>query len=150
MLVIQNISLSFKLIFKIKNMKKIYLIPLILTLFLVSSCKVTQQDYSFQHHGTDTIKSNADFSYVAHNVMGKAKTTIKMSAWKKMKQEMALDGLLSEAKSNLPKLTDNQAYANLSVDRLVTTTGSPTQGGGVVVEELTIEVVVSTDIIQYK
>jgi hypothetical protein len=66
-----------------------------------------------------------------------------------MKQEMALDGLMSEAKSNLPKLGDNQAYANLSVDKLTTVTGSPTQGG-LVVEQITIEVVVSTDIIQYK
>ena len=130
-------------------MKKMYLLTLLFTLFLVSSCSVTQQSYSFLHHGTDTIKSNADFKYVAHNVKGKAKTTIKMSAWKKMKQEMALDGLMSEAKSNLPKLTDNQAYANLSVDRLVTTTGQPTTGG-LVVEQITIEVVVSTDIIQYE
>tara|TARA_B100000768_G_scaffold154573_1_gene151294 strand:+ start:100 stop:492 length:393 start_codon:yes stop_codon:yes gene_type:complete len=130
-------------------MKKNYLLPLLFTLFLVSSCSVTQQSYSFSHHGTDTIKSNADFKYVAHNVKGKAKTTIKMSAWKKMKQEMALDGLMSEAKSNLPKLTDNQAYANLSVDKLVTTTGQPTTGG-LVVEQITIEVVVSTDIIQYE
>ena len=130
-------------------MKKNYLLPLLFTLFLVSSCSVTQQSYSFLHHGTDTIKSNADFKYVAHNVKGKAKTTIKMSAWKKMKQEMALDGLMSEAKSNLPKLTDNQAYANLSVDKLVTTTGQPTSGG-LVVEQITIEVVVSTDIIQYE
>ena len=130
-------------------MKKNYLLPLLFTLFLVSSCSVTQQSYSFLHHGTDTIKSNADFKYVAHNVKGKAKTTIKMSAWKKMKQEMALDGLMSEAKSNLPKLTDNQAYANLSVDKLVTTTGQPTTGG-LVVEQITIEVVVSTDIIQYE
>jgi hypothetical protein len=135
---------------KNKIMKKIYLLPLLFTLLFVTSCSVTQQSYSFLHHGTDTLKSNADFKYVAHNVKGKAKTTIKMSAWKKMKQEMALDGLMSEAKSNLPKLTDNQAYANLSVDRLVTTTGTPTQGGGVVVEQITIEVVVSTDIIQYE
>ena len=131
-------------------MKKIYLLPLLFTLLFVTSCSVTQQSYSFLHHGTDTLKSNADFKYVAHNVKGKAKTTIKMSAWKKMKQEMALDGLMSEAKSNLPKLSDNQAYANLSVDRLVTTTGTPTQGGGVVAEQITIEVVVSTDIIQYE
>jgi hypothetical protein len=135
---------------KNKIMKKIYLLPLLFTLLFVTSCSVTQQSYSFLHHGTDTLKSNADFKYVAHNVKGKAKTTIKMSAWKKMKQEMALDGLMSEAKSNLPKLSDNQAYANLSVDRLVTTTGTPTQGGGVVVEQITIEVVVSTDIIQYE
>ena len=31
---------------------------------------------------------------------------------------MATDGLLSEAKSNLPKLKENQAFANMSFDRL--------------------------------
>ena len=127
-------------------MKKIYLLPLLFTLFLVSSCSVTRQDYSFSHHGTDTIKSNADFDYVARNVMGKAKTSIKMSAWKKMKQQMALNGLMSEAKGNLPVLTANQAFANLSIDVLQTTNGSSSGS----VTEITIEVVVSADIIQYE
>ena len=127
-------------------MKKIYLLPLLFTLFLVSSCSVTRQSYSFEHHGTDTIKSNADFDYVARNVMGKAKTSIKMSAWKKMKQQMALNGLMSEAKGNLPVLTANQAFANLSIDVLQTTNGSSSGS----VTEITIEVVVSADIIQYE
>ena len=127
-------------------MKKIYLLPLLFTLFLVSSCSVTRQDYSFSHHGTDTIKSNADFDYVARNVMGKAKTSIKMSAWKKMKQQMALNGLMSEAKGNLPVLTANQAFANLSIDVLQTTNGSSSGS----IFEITIEVVVSADIIQYE
>ena len=127
-------------------MKKIYLLPLLFTLFLVSSCSVTRQDYSFSHHGTDTIKSNADFDYVARNVMGKAKTSIKMSAWKKMKQQMALNGLMSQAKGNLPVLTANQAFANLSIDVLQTTNGSSSGS----VTEITIEVVVSADIIQYE
>ena len=60
-------------------MKKIYLLPLIFTLLLFTSCSVTQQSYSYQHHGTDTLKSNSDFKYVAHNVKGKAKSTIKIS-----------------------------------------------------------------------
>ena len=127
-------------------MKKIYLLPLLFTLFLVSSCSVTRQDYSFSHHGTDTIKSNADFDYVARNVLGKAKTSLKMSAWKKMKQQMALNGLMSEAKGNLPVLTANQAFANLSIDVLQTTNGSSSGS----VTEITIEVVVSADIIQYE
>jgi len=127
-------------------MKKIYLLPLLFTLFLVSSCSVTRQSYSFEHHGTDTIKSNADFDYVARNVLGKAKTSLKMSAWKKMKQQMALNGLMSEAKGNLPVLTANQAFANLSIDVLQTTNGSSSGS----VTEITIEVVVSADIIQYE
>ena len=127
-------------------MKKIYLLPLLFTLFLVSSCSVTRQSYSFEHHGTDTIKSNADFDYVARNVMGKAKTSIKMSAWKKMKQQMALNGLMSQAKGNLPVLTANQAFANLSIDVLQTTNGSSSGS----IFEITIEVVVSADIIQYE
>ena len=127
-------------------MKKIYLLPLLFTLFLVSSCSVTRQSYSFEHHGTDTIKSNADFDYVARNVMGKAKTSIKMSAWKKMKQQMALNGLMSQAKGNLPVLTANQAFANLSIDVLETTNGSSSGS----IFEITIEVVVSADIIQYE
>ena len=127
-------------------MKKIYLLPLLFTLFLVTSCSVTRQSYSFEHHGTDTIKSNADFDYVARNVLGKAKTSLKMSAWKKMKQQMALNGLMSEAKGNLPVLTANQAFANLSIDVLQTTNGSSSGS----VTEITIEVVVSADIIQYE
>ena len=71
-----------------------------------------------------------------------------MSAWKKMKQEMALNGLMTKAKENLPVLTDNQAFANFSIDRLVTTTGSPTSAG-VSATSITVEIVISTDIIEY-
>lgn len=118
-------------------------------LVILSSCSITQQTYSFSHHGTDSIKTNSDFSYVQRNVLGKAKSTIKISAWNKLKQQMATNGLLSEAKGNLPKLKDNQAYANVSIDQLTTTKGSPTSGG-VDVREITIEVIVSADIIQYQ
>tara|TARA_B100000780_G_C21076779_1_gene433476 strand:- start:884 stop:1276 length:393 start_codon:yes stop_codon:yes gene_type:complete len=129
-------------------MKNFYLLTILFTLFLVSSCSVTQQSYSYEHHGTDSIRLDSDFKYVARNVTGKAKTTIKMSAWKKMKQEMALNGLMTKAKENLPVLTDNQAFANFSIDRLVTTTGSPTSAG-VSATSITVEIVISTDIIEY-
>ena len=80
--------------------------------------------------------------------MGKAKTTYKVSSYRKYKQEMAPDGLLSEAKSRLPELKDNQAFANLSIDVLETKSGSPTPAG-INATEITIEVVISADIIEY-
>ena len=129
-------------------MKNFYLPLLLLLAFSITSCSITQQTYSFQHHGTDSVRSNSNFKYVAKNVMGKAKSTIKLSAWKKMRQQMATDGLLSEAKSRLPELKDNQIYANVSIDVLKTEKGSPT-AAGVNVTELTLEVVVSADIIEY-
>ena len=130
-------------------MKNYLILTLVLFGFLASSCSVTHQAYSFTHHGTDMLKTNGNWKYVAKDVMGKAKTTIKLSAWKKMEQSMVTDGLLATAKSRLPALKDNQGFANLSIDQLVTTEGTPSTGGGMIVREITIEVVVSTDIIEY-
>ena len=121
---------------------------LVLAMLFLTSCSITQHTYSFTHHGTESIKTDSNFKYVALNVMGKAKTTYKVSSYKKYKQEMAPDGLLSEAKSRLPELQDNQAYANLSIDVLTTRNGTATSAG-INTKEITIEVVVSTDIIQY-
>lgn len=129
-------------------MKSIYFTFLLLLVLSFTSCSITQQSYQFSHHGTDNVKSNSDFKYVARNVMGKAKSTIKLNQWNKLKQDMAANGLLSEAKSRLPELKDNQIFANLSVDVLTTKKGTPTSGG-MAVTELTLEVVVSADIIEY-
>jgi hypothetical protein len=128
-------------------MKNSIIFALLISLVL-SSCSITQQTYDFYHHGTDSIRTNSNFKYVQTGVMGKAKSTIKMSVWNKMKQDMATDGLLAEAKSNLPSLKNNQAYANMSVDVLHTTKGLPTSGG-MNTTEYTIEVVVSCDVIEY-
>lgn len=95
------------------------------------------------------LRTNGNWKYVAKNVMGKAKTTIKLSAWKKMEQSVVTDGLLATAKSRLPDLTDNQGWANMSIDKLVTTMGKSDGMGGVLVKEITVEVVVSADIIEY-
>jgi hypothetical protein len=100
------------------------------------------------HHGTESIKTDSNFKYVAKNVMGKAKTTYYVSSYRKNKQEIAPDGLLSEAKSRLPELKDNQAYANLSIDVLKTLKGKRV-GATIDTKEITIEVVVSADIIEY-
>ncbi|MFL3001148.1 MAG: hypothetical protein ACJZ0Y_03145 [Cytophagales bacterium] len=121
------------------------------TLFciLFSSCTITRQFYAFDHHGTTSIKTNSDYKYVARNVMGKAKSTIRLSAWKKMSQSVVSDGMLADAKAELPALKDNQAYANLSVDVLRTETGTPAGAGGINIKEIVLEVVVSADIIEY-
>ena len=129
-------------------MKKHYSLLLLLVL-LLSSCTITRQYYDFQHHGTDSIRTDSNFRYVDRNVMGKAKTTYKYNDWKKTKkQNIVANGLLSEAKGNLPDLKDNQAFANLSIDILNTEMGTPTSAG-IAVKELTVEVVVSADIIEY-
>ncbi len=127
-------------------MKKISF--LLLFVFFLTSCSVTQQTYDFVHHGTESIKTNSNFKYVAKNVMGKAKTTYYVSSYRKNKQEMAPEGLMSEAKSRLPELKDNQAYANLSIDVLKTLKGNRV-GATIDATEITIEVVVSADIIEY-
>ena len=59
-----------------------------------------------------------------------------------------LETKISEAKSNLPELKANQIYANLSVDVLRTDKGQATSAG-LNITEITIEVVVSADIIEY-
>ena len=125
-----------------------YLSFAFLVSIMVTSCGITSQTYDFFHHGTDSIKTDSDFRYVERNVMGKAKTTYKIGTWRKMSQDMVTSGLLSKAKSNMPALKDNQAFANMSIDVLKTSKGTPTSGG-VSVSEYTLEVVVSADIIEY-
>jgi len=117
-------------------------------ILLLSSCSITQQTYSFEHHGTESIKTDSNFKYVTRNVLGKAKTTYQVSSYRNYKQQIAPDGLLSEAKSRLPVLKDNQAFANFSIDVIETRHGSPSPAG-INTKELTIEVVLSADIIEY-
>ena len=61
--------------------------------------------------------------------------------------------MIADAKANLHSLhplKENQAYANLTIDILNTTKGTPQSTGGVYVEEVTLEAVVSADIIEYE
>ena len=60
---------------------------------------------------------------------------------------------MADAKANLNKLHPlgpNQAYANLTIDVLETTSGTPTSTGAIIVEEITLEAVVSADVIEYE
>ena len=122
-----------------------------LVIILFSGCSIIETNYSFYHHGTESIKTNSNFKYVEYNVKGKAKTTYYPNKLRK-KQETVKDGLIAAAKENLNKnypLGDNQAFANLSIDVLDTRKGQPVYGGGVEVSAITIEVVISADIIEY-
>ena len=61
------------------------------------------------------------------------------------------EGLIADAKKNLSlqhPLSNNQAYANLTIDILNTSKGTATQYG-VIATEITIEAVISADIIEY-
>ena len=130
-------------------MKKLIYLPFVFLLSIMfTSCGITQQTYAFFHHGTDSIKTDSDFRYAERNVQGKSKVTYKISSWGKMSQDMVLTGMMSKAKSTMPDLGDNQAYANMSIDVLTTKKGTPTSGG-IDVSEVTLEVVISADVIEY-
>ncbi len=131
-------------------MKNYYKIILLLFIFLTSSCTVYRSYYDFYHHGTESIKTDSDFKYVARNIMGKAKTTYHLTS--RRKQEIVEDGLIATAKANLQSnmpLKDNQAYANLSIDVIKTEKGSGAPGGAIAVTTFTVEVVISADVIEY-
>ena len=130
-------------------MKSIILSLTLLFAFTLTNCGSTiHQSYNFNHIGTHSVKTDSKFKYVARNVVGKSKSTINIGKWKKLKQEMATEGLLFEAKSKLPELKDNQIYANMSIDILETRVAKA-EGRNLSTKELTLEVVVSTDIIEY-
>ena len=123
---------------------------LVLIVLFISSCSIVETTYSFYHHGTESINTNSNFKYVGYNVIGKAKTTYYPNKLRKQ-QERAKDGLIADAKDVLHRdhpLSNNQAYANLSIDVLETIKGTPSQARAKI-REITIEVVVSADIIEY-
>ena len=134
-----------------KSLKNIFTLSLI---FVFSSCSVISTTHSFYHHGTDSVKTNSSFKYVKYNVIGKARTTYYPNKLRPSKQQVPVNnGLIADAKANLNKLHPlgaNQAYANLTIDVLETTQGTPTSTGGVIVDEITLEAVVSADIIEYE
>ncbi|MEJ6754427.1 MAG: hypothetical protein QNK57_04565 [Flavobacteriales bacterium] len=133
------------------SLKNIVAFSLIL---IISSCTVISTTHSFYHHGTDSIKTNSSFKYVKYNVIGKARTTYYPNKLRPSKQQVPVNnGLIADAKVNLNKLFPlgpNQAYANLTIDVLETTQGTPSSAGGIIVDEITLEAVVSADIVEYE
>ena len=134
-------------------MKLSKLFTVSLTILFFSSCSIIYTTHQFYHHGTDTINTTQNFKYVAFGVVGKARTTYYPNKLRPSKQQVPVDeGLIADAKKNLHSkypLKANQAYANLTIDVLNTTKGSPTTSGSLLVEEITLEAVVSADIIEY-
>ena len=128
-------------------------IILIFSVFFVTSCSVISTTHNFYHHGTDSVKTNSSFKYVKFNVIGKSRTTYYPNKLRPSKQQVPVnDGLIADAKANLHSLhplKENQAYANLTIDILNTTKGTPQTTGAIYVEEVTLEAVVSADIIEY-
>jgi len=124
----------------------------ILSTILLTGCSVSIQTYDFIHHGTESLNSSSSFKYVEQNVTGKAKTTYYPQKWRK-NQDKETNGLISAAKQNLfdmYPLENNQALANVSIDVIKTTKGKPAGLSGVVIPDaITVEVVVSADIIEY-
>lgn len=124
----------------------------ILSVAFLASCTVTLQSYDFLHHGSESINTSSDFKYVEKNVTGKAKTTYYPQKWRK-NQDKEPQGLISAAKENLYELYPlgpNQALVNVSIDVIKSTKGKPAGfTGQVIPDAITIEVVVSADIIEY-
>ena len=115
-----------------------------------TGCTVIQTTHSFYHHGTDAVKTNADFIYVKHNLVGRAATKYFPNNTRK-DQGVVRDGLIADAKKNLTlqyTLKANQAYANMTIDILNTSKGMQTQYG-VVASEITLEAVISVDVIEF-
>lgn len=130
-------------------MKNIHAL-LIFTAILLASCTVTQTTHSFYHHGTDSVKNNSDFIYVKTGVVGRSSTKYYPTKLRR-EQGVVREGLIADAKKNLHlqhPLQANQAYANMTIDILNTSVGTATQYG-VVATEITLEAVISADIIEF-
>ena len=130
-------------------MKKTLFILAFLSL-TISSCTVIQTTHSFYHHGTAAVTTNSNFKYVKTNVVGRSSTVYYPNKLRR-DQGVVREGLVADAKKNLSlqhPLSNNQAYANLTIDILNTSKGTATQYG-VIATEITIEAVISADIIEY-
>ena len=130
-------------------MKYIHTFLLFSAIMLVS-CTVTQTTHSFYHHGTDSVKNNSDFIYVKVGVVGRSSTKYYPNKIRR-EQGVVREGLIADAKRNLRTqhpLQANQAYANMTIDILNTSLGTATQYG-VIASEITIEAVISADIIEF-
>ena len=128
--------------------KALFIIALLSVAF--TSCTVIQTTHSFYHHGTDAVKTNADFIYVKQNLVGRASTKYYPNKIRR-EQGVVRDGLIADAKKNLNlqyPLKANQAYANMTIDILNTSKGMQTQYG-VVADEITLEAVISVDVIEF-
>ena len=130
-------------------MKNFYHI-LLITVIALTSCTVSQTTHQFYHHGTDSVKTNSDFIYVKEGISGVSRTKYYPNKLRK-EQGVVRQGLIADAKANLRlqhPLQANQAYANMTIDILTTSLGK-TSSKGVIVSEITLEAIISADVIEF-
>ena len=99
------------------------------------------------YHGTDDHAGLTDFYYVQYGITGSASAEYDVYGGGYVRE-----GLLAEAKRNLMSqfpLEPNQAYANVAIDDLHTSSGLTTAAGERSRSKVVITVVISADIIQY-
>ena len=133
----------------LKIMKKI-LFAIVVFSITLSSCTVINTTHQFYHHGTDAIKTNADFVYVKYNLVGRSATKYYPNRIRR-EQGVVRNGLIADAKRNLNllyQLEKNQAFANMTIDILTTTKGKSSPNG-VFADEITLEAVISVDVIEF-
>lgn len=122
-----------------------YLLLSLASLVFVS-CSFETTSHNFFYHGTDNMALKKQFYYVAVGVQGRSQVKYSGNGG-----GFSKDGLVNSAKQDLYKqfpLGPNQGYANLSIDIMETRSGTRT-GEGASISGLTLNCVVSADVIQY-
>jgi major membrane immunogen (membrane-anchored lipoprotein) len=117
-----------------------------LSAILLSSCSYQLSTHSFYYHGTDALRTDLDFHYIKYGVIGTSNTTYNFRGGGNVRE-----GLVADAKrdmqANFP-LSNNQSYANLSVDIVKTEVGNMVDGQYSATSIL-LKCTISADVIQY-
>lgn len=115
-------------------------------LLILTSCQFSISTHSFEHYGTDALRQDADFFYVALGLTGSSSAKYTTSGGGHVR-----NGLIADAKMELHQkhpLKPNQAYVNMSIDVITTQNGVVFRGGKQTTESI-ITVVVYADVIEY-
>ena len=101
----------------------------------------------FEHVGTEGLREDMPFFYVAYNIAGASIREYNLKGGGDVRR-----GALADAKAELMKqfpLGPNQAYINLSIDEVQTNFGIGTKGVMNRLDRIVIRTVVSADVIEY-
>lgn len=116
---------------------------LIASAMCLPACKMALTTTEYVHHGTEGLRSDVPFYYVAYNVVGTAAQTYTIKGGGDVQH-----GALADAKVDLMRqfpLGPNQAYVNFSIDRVQTVFSHLFWG----LQKVVVRCVVSADVIEY-
>lgn len=116
---------------------------LIASAMCLPACKMALTTTEYVHHGTEGLRSDVPFYYVAYNVVGTAAQTYTLKGGGDVQQ-----GALADAKVDMMRqfpLGPNQAYVNFSIDRVQTVFSHLFWG----LQKVVVRCVVSADVIEY-